>query len=55
MPTIGGSELITPTQAKVMIFGLPSSFTQLTNTTGVGKSMVVGERLFLPILFLPFY
>jgi hypothetical protein len=52
---MGGSELITPTHAKVMILGFPSPFTLVTNTTGVGKSMVVGERLFLPILFLPFY
>jgi hypothetical protein len=37
---MGGSELITPTQAKVMIFGLPSSFTHVTSTTGVGKRVI---------------
>ena len=51
IPIIGGSELITPTQAKVMILGFPASSTQVTKTTGVGKSKVVGERLFRPILF----
>jgi hypothetical protein len=51
MPIMGGSELTTPTQAKVIILGFPASSTQVTKTTGVGKSIVVGGRLFLPILF----
>jgi hypothetical protein len=50
MPIRGGSELTTPTQAKVMILGLPASSTEVTNTTGVGKSNVAGGRLFRPIL-----
>jgi hypothetical protein len=49
MPIMGGSELTTPTQARVMIFAFPASSTQVTKTTGVGKSKVVGGRLFLPI------
>jgi len=32
--------------------GFPASFTQVTKTTGVGNSMVVGGRLFRPILSL---
>jgi hypothetical protein len=48
---IGGSELTTPTQAKVMMFGFPVSSTQVTKTTGVGKSNVAGGRLFRPISF----
>ncbi len=50
IPTMGGSELTTPTQARVMILGFPVSSTQVTKTTGVGKSRVVGGRLFRPIL-----
>jgi hypothetical protein len=46
--------LITPTQAKVMILGFPASSTQVTRTTGVGKSKVVGDRLFRPILLSHF-
>jgi len=49
IPIMGGSELTTPTQARVMILGFPASSTQVTNTTGVGKSKVVGGRLFRPI------
>jgi len=50
MLTMGGSELTTPTHAKVMILGFPASSTQVTKTTGVGKSKVVGARLFLAIV-----
>jgi hypothetical protein len=50
IPIMGGSELTTPTQAKVMILGFPVSSTQVTNTTGVGKSRVAGGRVFRPIL-----
>src|SRR4030043_1655833 len=49
IPIRGGSELTTPTQAKVMILGFPASSTQVTKTTGVGKSRAVGRRLFRPI------
>src|SRR4030043_481801 len=48
---MGGSELTTPTQAKVMMLGFPASSTQVTKTTGVGKSKGVGDRLFRPIFF----
>ena len=51
---MGGSELTTPTQANVMILGFPASSTHVTKTTGVGKSKVVGGRLFRPILSSPF-
>jgi hypothetical protein len=44
MLTMGGSELTTPTHAKVMILGFPASSMQVTRTTGVGKSNVAGER-----------
>jgi hypothetical protein len=47
---IGGSELATPTQAKVMIFGLAPSSRQVTRTTGVTKRALVGFTLFLVIL-----
>jgi len=46
---IGGSELATPTQAKVMMFGFPPSSWQLTKTTGVTKTALVGFTLFLGI------
>jgi hypothetical protein len=49
MPIMGGSELTTPTQARVMMLGFPASSTQVTKTTGVGKSKVVGGKLFRPI------
>ena len=49
IPIIGGSELTTPTQASVMILDFPASSTQVTRTTGVGKSKGVGGRLFRPI------
>jgi hypothetical protein len=51
MLIMGGSELTTPTQAKVMMLGFPASSTQVTKTTGVGKSKGMGGRLFRPILF----
>ena len=51
MPIMGGSELTTPAHAKVIILGFPFSSIQVTKTTGVGNSIVVGGRLFLPILF----
>ena len=50
--TIGGSELTVPAQATVTIsrfFGLSLS-AQLTRTTGVGLSMVEGERETYPVL-----
>jgi hypothetical protein len=46
---IGGSELTTPTQARVMMFGFAPSSWQVTKTTGVTKSALVGFRLFLGI------
>jgi hypothetical protein len=46
---IGGSELATPTQAKVMMFGFAPSSWQVTKTTGVTKSALVGFKLFLGI------
>jgi hypothetical protein len=46
---IGGSELATPTQAKVMMFGFPPSSWQVTRTTGVNKRALVGFKLFLAI------
>jgi hypothetical protein len=52
MLIMGGSELTTPAQARVMILGFPFSSTQVTKTTGVGKSKVVGGRLFRPIFLL---
>jgi hypothetical protein len=36
----------------VIILGFPASSTQVTRTTGVGKSIVVGGRLFRPISLL---
>jgi hypothetical protein len=47
---IGGSELATPTQARVMMFGFAPSSWQVTRTTGVTKSVLVGFRLFLAII-----
>jgi hypothetical protein len=46
---IGGSELATPTQARVMMFGFAPSSWQVTKTTGVTKSALVGFKLFLGI------
>jgi hypothetical protein len=46
---IGGSEFATPTQAKVMMFGFAPSSWQVTKTTGVTKSALVGFKLFLDI------
>jgi hypothetical protein len=46
---IGGSELITPTQARVMMFGFAPSSWLLTKTTGVSRSALVGFMLFLGI------
>src|SRR3990172_9157073 len=50
IPMMGGSELTTPAQARVMMLDFPVSSTEVTKTTGVGKSMGVGGRLFRPIL-----
>jgi hypothetical protein len=50
---IGGSELATPTQAKVMMFGFAPSSWQVTKTTGVTKSALVGFKLFLGIFPSP--
>jgi hypothetical protein len=46
---IGGSELATPTQAKVMIFGFAPSSWHVTRTAGVNKRALVGFKLFLGI------
>jgi hypothetical protein len=46
---IGGSELATPTQARVTMFGSAPSFWQVTKTTGVTRSALVGFNLFLGI------
>jgi hypothetical protein len=46
---IGGSELATPTQARVIMFGLAFSSWQVTKTTGFTKSALVGFKLFLGI------
>jgi len=43
MPTIGGSEQTTPTQASVMMFGFSPFFWQLTITAGSGNNMVCGS------------
>jgi hypothetical protein len=49
-PIMGGSEFTTPTQAKVMMLGFSESSTEVTKTTGVGKSVGVGGRLFRTFL-----
>jgi hypothetical protein len=48
---IGGSELTTPTQAKVMMFGFAPPSWLLTKTTGVNRSALVGFMIFLGILY----
>jgi hypothetical protein len=58
IPIMGGSELTTPTQAKVMILGFPASSMQVTNTTGVGNNRVAGGSVFRTILssfLVPFW
>jgi hypothetical protein len=49
METMGGSELTTPTQARVIMFGFPDASTQVTNTTGKGNIVVVGLTFTLDI------
>jgi hypothetical protein len=45
MDTMGGSELMVPTQAMVMMLGATPASAQLTITTGVGDSRVPGFML----------
>jgi hypothetical protein len=42
MDSMGGSELIVPAQAKVMMFAFPSESAHVTMTTGTGFSIVDG-------------